>query len=494
MAKARQYDTKSLYFSERITEAMAGIFKYPLTIVEAPMGYGKTTAVREYLKDCGATVLWQTLADDSASGFWRGFCRLLKKIDLGCAEKLAELGVPNDSIFMDTALALIADIAFAERTVIVFDDYHLLSSKSIEQFIELLMKTTPSDLHIVIISRAAFGENTAELSLKGFCHHIDKSNFEFTQDEIAVYYKLCGISLRPEEVAELYAYTEGWISALYLSLLRFVRDGRVERQANLPELIEKAVYQQCPAEVKEFLLNICVFDSFTFAQAQAIWPQDNVETIVNYLMDNNAFIKYDPYNKTYQMHNIFTGYLREILERQGAKKQREALLAAGGWYLSSGDYIHAMDAFYQAGDFAQLLVAFEMDNGSSINVEDKEKVIGYFADCPEAIQIKYPIACLTYARKMFSFNERTIYAAQCLKAGEYIAAVQDEKTKKQLLGEYELIKSFMKYNNIRGMAEHQGKAYELLDGPSKLFDDNKNFWTYGSPSVLYMFYRESGML
>ena len=38
MSIAKHYSTKSLYFSERITEAMGRIFDYPLTIVEAPMG------------------------------------------------------------------------------------------------------------------------------------------------------------------------------------------------------------------------------------------------------------------------------------------------------------------------------------------------------------------------------------------------------------------------------------------------------------------------
>ncbi len=34
---------------ERVNRALMSIFEYPLTIVEAPMGYGKTTAVREFL-------------------------------------------------------------------------------------------------------------------------------------------------------------------------------------------------------------------------------------------------------------------------------------------------------------------------------------------------------------------------------------------------------------------------------------------------------------
>jgi LuxR family maltose regulon positive regulatory protein len=478
-----------IYKRKQLSQALEGVWEYPLTVVEAPMGYGKTTAVKELLKDSDTKVLWQTLVDGSASGFWRGFCNMLKKIDAICAERLAELGVPADSVFMDAAMELIGGVAFAERTVIVLDDYHLLSSKNVDEFIERLVKTAPPNLHIIIVSRATFGENTTELALKRFCQVIGKSNFEFTQGEIVVYYKLCGIRLRPTEAAALHAYTEGWISALYLSLLSFVREGRVERQASLPELIEKTVYRQCPAAVKDFLLTICVFDSFTLAQAKAMWPQDNAEAIVGYLMANNAFIKFDQYNKTYQMHNIFTGYLREQMERQGEERRRAVLRAAGSWYAKSGDYIHAMDCFYQASDFDQLLTAFELDSGHSTNLEHKEKLIRYFADCLEEMRRNHPAACLLYAQKMFAFDEREMYAAECQKAGEYIEAVQDEKTKKHLLGELELIKSFSKYNDIRGMVEHQTQAYELLDGPARIYDHN-----FGSPSILYMFYRQSGLL
>jgi len=481
-----------IYKRKQLNQVLEGSWEYPLTVVEAPMGYGKTTAVKEFLKNSDARVLWQTLADSSASGFWRGFCRLLKQIDERCAAGLAELGVPTDSVFMDAALELIGSVEFPGKTAIVFDDYHLLTSKDIDQFIERLVKTALPNLYIIIVSRAAFGENTTELALKGFCQVIGKNSFEFTQNEIVAYYKLCGIRLRDEEVAELYAYTEGWVSALYLSLLNFVREGRVELQASLAELIEKTVYRQCPETVKEFLLTICVFDSFTLAQAKAMWPQGNAEALVRYLMANNAFIKFDRYNKTYHVHNIFTGYLREQMERQGPERRQSVLRAAGSWYVGSGDYVYAMDCFYQVGDYDQLLLAFEMDNGHSINIEHKERVTQYFSECPEETKSKHPVACLIYARKLFMLDEREKYVEECQKVGEYIEEVRDEKTRSHLLGELELTKSFTRYNDLWGMVEHQAKAYALLEGPSKLFD-NKSFFTFCTSSILYMFYRQSGM-
>ncbi len=89
-------------------------------------------------------------------GFWHGFTRLFKKIDPRCADCLVKLGVPNDSILMEEAMELI-ESAVLNKTVIVIDDYHLLSSDTIDRFIELLVKNAHPNLHIVIISRAIFG-------------------------------------------------------------------------------------------------------------------------------------------------------------------------------------------------------------------------------------------------------------------------------------------------------------------------------------------------
>ncbi len=485
---------KIIYKRKQLNQALEAIWQYPLTVVEAPMGYGKTTAVKQFLKDNEAKVMWQTLADSSVSGFWRGFCRAFKQIDATCAERLAELGVPADSVLMDAALEVIESVVFAERTVIVLDDYQLLSSKSIDQFIEMLAKSSLPNLHIVIISRAMFGENSTELALKGFCQIIGKGCFEFTQSEIVAYYKMCGIRLKASEAAELYAHTEGWISALYLIMLNYVREGLVERQINMSELIEKTVYRHYPAAVKEFLLTICVFDSFTMAQAKALWSKDNVEAMVSYLMRNNAFIKYDKYSRTYRMHNIFTDFLREMLERQGKERRRTVLRAAGRWYAANGDYIHAMEAYYQAGDFEGVLTALEQAKGHTINTEHKDKIMRYFNECPAEIKKARPWACLVYAIYLFVFNEPELFAEECAVIRSYIDQLEDDaKTKAQLTGELELLCSFSKYNSITGMVENLKRAAGLLKGPSK-FLDKRALWTFGSPSVLYMFYRESGRL
>lgn len=490
-----RHKARTLYMRKSMVKALERIWEHPLTVVEAPMGYGKTTAVKEYLSGSEAKVLWQTLTDNSASGFWNGLSRSLRKLNLVGSENLARLGAPINSAFLAEAIRIMEEIELPTKTVLVFDDYHLLSSGEIDGFIELLVKAEIPDLHIVVISRSVFGENTTELVLKGYCCVIEKSSFELARAEIVEYCRLSGVRLSTEETDFLVSYTEGWISAVYLCILGFLQDKRIERQASLYELIEKVVYRHCSAEVQEFLLRICIFDSVSPQQAEHMWTKRNAEVLLERLMTGNAFIKYDSGSQTYYMHNIFTSYLRRIFSRQGSDKQQAIWKAAGKWHVRIGEYIQAMDCFYKAADFDSLLTVIEYDKGNCIMNEHKERLIKYFSECPLTIRRDHPWACLIYAINLFSFNEVELFAQQCEQVAGYIEFLPKEKeqAKAQLAGELELLCSFAKYNSIMEMSEHHQRAGDLLQGPSAFIDKNGS-WTFGSPSVLYMFYRESGRL
>lgn len=98
MPRSREINTKRLYFTGRLTEAMNGIPDYPLTVIEAPMGYGKTTAVREHLSRAGIAPLWLRVYTQDSAVFWTGFAGLIGLLDGGCSESLLALGFPHDAV------------------------------------------------------------------------------------------------------------------------------------------------------------------------------------------------------------------------------------------------------------------------------------------------------------------------------------------------------------------------------------------------------------
>lgn len=492
MLKVNQYNTQNLYLSKRLTVALEQIPQYPLTVIEAPMGYGKTTAVREYAAKTGVNVLWLPVHDSIAVHFWNAFCGLFASLDQACAIKLAELGLPEDSAARREAVLLLGDILFEKTTLLVIDDYHLLTQPAIHDFIAYLSKNKLPNLHLILTTRMVFMDALDELKMKGLAQQITQKLLELTPAEIASYYKSCGIRLKSEEVDTLYTYTEGWISALYLCLLGFLQDGRWERQDNLQELLAKVVYRPLSAELKEFLLHICLFDCVSLSQASAMWRQGNAAALLRQLLSQNAFIQYDNQNQTYQLHNIFTSYLREIFTSLESSYRREIWRAAGQWHLQTGDYLAAMEAFYQANDFDKLLSVLETDKANSFNSQCPEIIQRYFTECPDEIKQKHPVTGVLYAREQV-FGNGEQFSLHCQDINRHIDQIADREIKNWIAGEMELVCMLAKYNDIAAMAEHIRRAHELLQGPSTL-SDHKTPWTLGAPSVLYMFYRQSGRL
>lgn len=493
MLKNKRHNTQSLYFSERLTTALKQIIDYPLTVIEAPMGYGKTTAVKEYAANSGFTVLWQTVYDNVAMHFWSDFCKLFAELDCACAVKLTEIGLPEDNVTRREAVELIAGIKYQGCTLVVIDDYHLLAKSDIHDFITYLVKNEIPDLHVVLTTRMVSLDTLDELQIKGLAYHITQTFLELPPVEIAKYYQKCGIRLKQEEINILYDYTEGWISALYLCLLEFLQEGRLEKTATLQELLAKAVFQPLSGELKDFLLHICLFDHFSLPQVQAMWPKGNAAVLLKQLMAQNAFIQFDTRLRVYHMHNIFTGYLRELCAGLKDEARRKTWQAAGNWYVSEKNYLAAMASFYQAGDFDQLLACVELDKGNSINSEYKDTILRYFSECPREVKQIHPVAGIVYARELLIFGETELFISHCQELEQDIAQSADKTKRNWLAGELELVYMFTKYNDIEAMAEHVRQADELLQGSSKLCDHNTP-WTLGSPSVFYMFYRKSGEL
>ncbi len=205
-------------------------------------------------------------------------------------------------------------------------------------------------------------------------------------------------------------------------------------------------------------------------------------------------MNYDVKTKTYQIHNIFTNFLKEVLEKKDTDYKINLYKRAGDWYVKTGEYLTAMHYFYAAGDFDNLLAVVELDKANSFENEKKELVIKFFEECPQEIKQRHPVALLVYAMALITFNEMELFAKVCEEVTDLIQnSSLDPNEIDNLKGELELLSSFKRYNDIMGMSEHHKKACELMKGPS-VFMHTRGSWTFGSPSVLYMFYRESGKL
>ena len=139
----------------RINRQLDQILAYPLTVLRAPMGFGKTTAVREYFHTRRLEPIWLSLLGSNGS---MAYCweRLTSRIDQRnpkMAGKLQELGFPENAPQQAKIVSLICEQKYQEPTVLVIDDYQLIDCRETASLITLIVGERVENLHIVLLAR-----------------------------------------------------------------------------------------------------------------------------------------------------------------------------------------------------------------------------------------------------------------------------------------------------------------------------------------------------
>lgn len=219
------------YFSPRLLAALTGILSSPLTVIEAPMGYGKTVAVREFLRRENLAVIWVSVLDSPDGAFWRSLCREFERLPetAETARALRRLGppfAPDDAARRDAALELLESLDFARPTVLVVDDVHLLASApSCVRFFQILARQAMSNLHIVLTTRHFQTDDALLSDLKGELARLGPAMLAFSEEDIRAYCALCGLKVSPEQIRALHGATGGWVSGVYLHCRHYAQHG-----------------------------------------------------------------------------------------------------------------------------------------------------------------------------------------------------------------------------------------------------------------------------
>ena len=80
-------------------------------------------------------------------------------------------------------------------------------------------------LHILIISRTYPDISYEEKIIKGECAIFNQKNLTLSKEDTKKIFNINNIDLNKDELSSLYKYTDGWISAVYLSLYEYKKNG-----------------------------------------------------------------------------------------------------------------------------------------------------------------------------------------------------------------------------------------------------------------------------
>ncbi len=486
---------------ERVEEALDNLINYPLTIVSAAMGYGKTTSVRTYLNARNLQTIWIPLlgCDGDEMVFWHKLSMSVGKMYPELGKRLERLGFPMDARQTTAMIDLVWKLNKEEPMVIVVDDYHLINqSTQLGTVIELLAEEEIPNLHIVLLTRTRPKFNHINLISKGLCYYLETDTLSFTMQEIKDYLDLMDFCALPQDIEKIYSYTEGWISAVYLLMLGIRKGLPLTEVSNITQLVSDNLFSTFDDSVQEVLLNLSILDSFTLLQAVKILENPKVPQIIERLIAKNAFVEYDKKTGVYKLHNVLLDFLRDKVITNNMD-MRSVCHHAGKWFFEHGETISAFDYYYRAGQLEELLDRINRirNIGSwflGINLLRK-----IYQELPSEWYVKYPFPMLHFARS-FVLSGYKIEVNESIKIitvlEKYYSQTQGipEKLRNRILGEVEIIKIFLVVNDADKMVKFSKSAEKLLGGEVSTVVLRNNIFSFGIPHFLYTYYREAGKL
>ena len=135
MAIIKRYDSNHIYIPEKMKKILPNLLKFPVSIVEAPTGYGKTTIIKEFLMNTGSEFIWFNIDSTDRKKFFDDFSKRIMGINEECANTLRLTGFPCDNEAVVTIANALMKMEFLENTVLVLDNYQLIENEFINAVI-----------------------------------------------------------------------------------------------------------------------------------------------------------------------------------------------------------------------------------------------------------------------------------------------------------------------------------------------------------------------
>ncbi|MDY4219683.1 MAG: LuxR C-terminal-related transcriptional regulator [Candidatus Faecousia sp.] len=493
-----KWNLNTIYISERLQESLRPISRCALTTVVAPMGYGKTTAVNWYLeqraKAEALNVIRISVYSDNLEIFWKSIQNAFVRAgfdflrDYTCPTDAAGGGLLADD--------LCHELAGETACYIFIDDFHLLTDSRVSDFLCILANRMPGNVHLIVASRDRFLPAAETVRLGGKVYQIGTEHLRLNYTELTIYAHRCGTELSDAQVEALLYSSEGWFSAVYLNLRTLSERGALpDRNSDIYSMFTAAMIDPLPEKQQEFLAVMGLADEFTVEMARFVTGDANAEKLLSILTEQNAFVKCLPDGATFRFHHM----MKECSERRfrmlEKEKQSFYLERFGLWYENHSQYLHAIASYRRSGNYDALLRVIQKDAGILLSSLDPQVVLSDLEACPAAVLKAHPLSILVLMRSMF--NWRNIPKMLELKELLLTAIGEQPELSPQergnLLGECDLIMSFLCYNDISAMSRLHRSASSQMSRLA-ISIQKSGGWTFNSPSVLMMYYRAPGEL
>ena len=399
-----------------------------LTLVSAPVGFGKTTLVSAWVNGCGRPVAWLSLdaGDNDPTRFLAYLTAAVQTVAPGVgAGVLSALRSPQPPPLEAILIALVNEIAALPAPfVLVLDDYHVIETAAVNNALAFFIEHLPPPLHLVIATREDPPLPLARLRARGQLTEIRAADLRFTSDEAAAFLnQAMGLNLGAAAIAALEARTEGWIAGLQLAAISmqghsddraaFIDSFTGSHRFVMDYLVEEVLAQQ-PAPVQTFLLRTSILERMCGPLGEAVVGEGatNGQEMLAALERANLFlVPLDSERRWYRYHHLFGDLLRQRLQASLAGDNSVEIATlhrrASQWCEANGLLLEAFQHAVAAEDIDRAAILVE-GNGMPLHFRGAVKpVLDWLTGLPTHELDAHPNLWVTYASALLFTGQLT---------------------------------------------------------------------------------------
>jgi LuxR family maltose regulon positive regulatory protein len=385
-----------------------------LTLVVAPAGSGKTSLLAEWAKQVAAPAAWFSLdsTDNDPVRFLTYFITALKRLDGRIGREALALLRDSPMLDLDRILTgLINDLAgqLSTDTVLILDDYHLITTEAIQTALLFLLDHMPPWLHLVIGTRSDPPLPLARLRVRGDLYELRAADLRFSGVEIETFLRqVMAGPVSAEIVRRLEARTEGWVAGLRLVALAL--QGRpapadaehflttfTGSHRHILDYLATEVLDAQPEPIQAFLLQTSFLERLTGALCDAVTGRNDGAFMLEALEQANLFLT--PLDGDwYRYHTLFAEAMQHEARRRFDEAALNALFGkASRWYEQQGLLVEAVETALPAEDFSRAAALIERLVEPRGFTNELQTLRRWLERLPEDILQTHPALSFAYA-------------------------------------------------------------------------------------------------
>lgn len=421
----------------RINERLARANRYPVTLIVAPAGFGKTVALRDYLASSVEDAAWYDVRPEHATliSFARGLATATAPLAPGAPAAFALLqqrllGAPDQAVVLTDWFAEHFKDVFG--TVVIDDLHYAMEDQRVTPFLVSLIERTSGRLKWILATRNDAGLPVASWLAYG---RIDvplrEEDLRFSRDEAASV--TAGEGVDDREIEALRSLTGGWPVALTLALHSRTHASDLQGIAAgtrdlLYRYLAEQVFNGLDERSRSILLQTSVVAAIDVTLAEALGVRreelEQLRSAVGFLTETSP--------GTYRYHDLFREFLEAQLQSAGAAHWRSACETVAEALRAQGDDVAAL-RLYTRAVCAPGIVEILQRNGTALFERGEGEALGEALSCLNGSQrldasVLGVKAMLEAARGHFELAERDFLDA--------IERAQDESLRLTLVHRY----------------------------------------------------------